>query len=232
MDNVKDLKILFNNEDLVAVHKPAGLLVHKTSIARDADQYALQLLRDQIGKRVYPVHRLDRKTHGVLVFALSSESCSHYSGLFAQRQTRKVYRAIVRGWIDERIHIDYPLKTGSKTQEAVTDGILISRFELPFAFGKFPTSRYSLVELYPKTGRYHQLRRHMAHIFHPIIGDRPHGCNKQNRLWKHTFNMTEMMLHAQSITFMEEPENITITSDPDLHFREALALLEPHTVPD
>ena len=196
------LEILFENDELVAINKPHGLLVHPTSIAKDADEFALHLLRDQIGQRVFPAHRLDRKTSGVLLFSKTPETNRILQGLFRERRVKKIYEAIVRGFVEPEGRIDYPLaKEGGHKQTAITDYKLIQHFEIPLPFGKFPTSRYSLVELMPHTGRYHQLRKHMAHIFHPILGDRPHGCNKQNRLWKEQFGMTTMLLHASSLEF-------------------------------
>ena len=178
------LDVLFENENLIAIHKPHGLLVHKTSIAKDAKEFAVQILRNQIGQHVYPVHRLDRKTSGVLLFAKNREANARLQGLFREKKVNKTYRAIVRGYTSAAFTIDYPLKNGSKLQSAHTEGKILQQFEIPVPLGKFESSRYSLVELTPCTGRFHQIRKHMAHIMHPIIGDRPHGCNKQNRMWK------------------------------------------------
>lgn len=197
-----ELSIIYQNEQLIAINKPHGLLVHRSRIARDAQEFALQLLRDQIGQPVYPVHRLDRKTSGVLLFAKSKEMNAYFQEQFREQRTEKVYHALVRGFILPEGHIDYALKNEDKVQEAQTDYRCLAQYELPLPFGKFSTSRYSLVELQPQQGRFHQLRKHMAHIFHPIIGDRPHGCNKQNRLWKEQFGMTNMLLHAKTLTLV------------------------------
>ena len=171
------IEILYNDGEMIAVNKPPGLLVHPTRIAADATESAMQLVRDQIGQWVYPVHRLDRKTSGILLFALNQEMQSALSFHFKESILLKRYVAIVRGYTDDEGEIDYALKNlEEKIQEAQTKYRLLRRTEIPLAYGKHSTSRYSLVELFPKTGRYHQLRKHMAHIFHPIIGDRPHGC--------------------------------------------------------
>jgi tRNA pseudouridine65 synthase len=225
-DTKKLLKILFENEDLVAIHKPHGLLVHQTPLAKDAAEFAVQILRDQIGMHVYPAHRLDRKTSGVLLFAKNREANSSLQQLFRERKVEKQYRAIVRGFTESSFTIDYALKKGDKEQEAKTKGRLIAKFEIDIPSGKFDTSRYSLVELTPLTGRHHQLRKHMAHILHPIIGDRPHGCNKQNRLWKERFGMTSMMLHASRLTFDYAHDQVDISCEDSVAFASSLTLLK------
>ncbi len=197
------LEIVYMDDHMVAINKPHGLVVHRSGETRDATRHALQLLRNQIRRYVYPVHRLDRKTSGVLLFALDEQTNVALHALFKERQIEKVYHAIVRGYTDDEGLIDRPLKnkTTGVYQDAVTRFRTLARRELPIPSGGFPTSRYSLVELYPLTGRRHQLRRHLARAGHPIIGDRPHGCNKQNRIWKEHFGITEMLLHASSLRF-------------------------------
>ena len=212
------IEILYQNEEFIAINKPPGLLVHPTRIAADANESAMQIVRDQIGQWVYPIHRIDRKTSGVLLFALNKKSQTNLSLLFKNTAVKKRYIAIVRGYTEDEGEIDYVLKNlEGKIQEAQTKYRTIKRSEIPLAFGKHNTSRYSLVELFPKTGRYHQLRKHMAHIFHPIIGDRPHGCNKQNRLFKNEFGMMEMMLHAQALSFEHPSTNEKLTIEASFH---------------
>lgn len=218
MDDIpvhSQFEILFQDRYFVAINKPPGYIVHRSSMTRNAPLVVLQLLRDQLNQRVYPVHRLDRKTSGVLIFALDSESNKRLGKQFEKHHIEKEYLAIVRGWTADAGIIDYDLINENGTvQSAQTAYSTMSRFEIDLPAGKFQTSRYSEVKLNPKTGRMHQLRRHMSHIFHPIIGDRPHGCNKQNRLWKQTFNMDTMMLHARRLTFIHPytNENIKITA--------------------
>ena len=217
------LEIIFEHEFLIAINKPHGLLVHRSPYARDVQEFALQRLRDQVGYRVYPVHRLDRKTSGVLLFAKSPEMNTYLQGLFQQRKVHKTYIAWVRGFIPEQGEINYPLEVEGKFQEAITHYQLIRHIEIPFPYGKHATSRYSLVKLQPITGRFHQLRKHMAHIHHPIIGDRPHGCNKQNKLWKEQFGLTTMLLHAQKLRFpWRDKENIDIEADFQPEFKQVL----------
>ncbi|MBN8821926.1 MAG: pseudouridylate synthase [Spirosoma sp.] len=220
------LSILYQSADLVAINKPHGLLVHRSPIASDASEFAVQLLRDQLGQRVYPVHRLDRKTGGVLLFALNETMNSAMQTLFAEGGVQKTYLAIVRGYTPDEQTIDYVLRNDETgvVQEAVTHLKTVQRTEIPLPFGKHTTSRYSLVELTPTTGRMHQLRKHMAHILHPIIGDRPHGCNKQNKLFKEHFEMNTMLLHAQRLSFTHPitSEQITISAPWQAEFERMI----------
>ena len=222
------LEIIYQDDELIAVNKPHGLLVHRSSIAADTSEFALQILRDQIGKTVYPAHRLDRKTGGVLLFSLNKEMDSLIQTAFSLNKIKKEYLAVLRGHTDPEGTIDYPLKKDNGTlQEALTHYQTISLSEIDLPFGKFPTSRYSLVLAKPQTGRMHQIRRHFAHIFHPIIGDRPHGCNKQNKLWKETFQHDTMLLHAKSIEFQHPrtQEKIHIQANLQSEFTRALEIL-------
>lgn len=199
------LEILYRDEHLIAINKPNGLLVHRTYIAAREDVFALQLLRDQIGQHVYPIHRLDRKTSGVLLFALNAEMAALLQKQFVEHTVEKEYRAIVRGYFPGDIQLDYALTNDrGKLQEAVTHFKLLQTTEIDLPFGKHPTSRYSMIQAKPQTGRQHQIRKHCAHLRHPIIGDRPHGCNKQNKLFKEKWSMTTMLLHATKLK-LEHP---------------------------
>ena len=210
------LEILYKDDFLVAINKPHDLLVHRTRLAKDASLFALQLLRDQIDQLVYPIHRLDRKTGGVLLFALNEEIHRQMQFAFAQRQVTKTYLAIVRGFTRDEETIDYPIKKDNGiAKEAITRIRTLDRVELNIPFGKHSSSRYSLIQAYPETGRKHQIRKHLAHIHHPIIADRPHGDNQQNKLFKEKFDLMTMMLHALELNFIhpisEEPVAITAT---------------------
>ncbi|WP_448703042.1 pseudouridine synthase [Mucilaginibacter sp. AW1-3] len=196
------LDIIYNDNCLVAINKPHGLLVHRSSIAADTDAFALQILRDQLGQKVYPAHRLDRKTGGLLLFALSKDVETAMQQAFMENRVSKKYLAIVRGHTPDTEEIDYPLRKENGTlQDAFTAYRTLNRAELDVPFGGHQTSRYSLVEAQPQTGRMHQLRKHFAHVFHPIIGDRTHGCNKQNKLFKERWEMETMLLHASQLSF-------------------------------
>ena len=212
-----ELEIIYRDETLIAINKPHGLLVHRSKYADDATEFAVQALRDKINQYVYPCHRIDRKTAGVLLFSLDQPTNSLMQQQFSNNEVAKKYFAIVRGYTDDEGTIDYALVSESgKQQEALTHYKTLQRVEVDVAFGKFNTSRYSLVEAYPQTGRYHQIRKHFDHIFHPIIGDRPNGCNKQNKLFKERWNMTTMMLHAQEITFNHPVTGQKITIEAEI----------------
>lgn len=200
--NPPTLEIIYRDEYLIAINKPNGLLVHRTKIAAQSAIFALQTLRNQIGQHVFPIHRLDRKTSGVLLFALDAKIVKEVQQQIENQSVTKKYLAIVRGWFPEEIEVDYALTNDrNKTQEAITFFKKIKQSELPIPLGKFETSRYSLIEAFPKTGRQHQIRKHLNHLRHPIIGDRPHGCNKQNRLFKNRWDMMTMLLHASELHF-------------------------------
>lgn len=215
MDNTgtTPLEILYQDEDLVAVNKPSGLLVHKSPIDRHETAFALQMVRDQIGQHVYPVHRLDKPTSGVLLFALNAEMAQMMSLLFRNAQVHKEYIAIVRGFTEDTSLIDHPLKqmldTKAEKEQGITKEVQEARtmfrrlatVELPYPVSRYPVARYSLVKLYPKTGRKHQLRRHMKHIFHPIVGDTKHGRGEHNTLFREKFSSHRLLLHADSMTF-------------------------------
>ena len=207
------LEILYQDEYIIAINKPSGLLVHKSFYARDAKIFAIQELRNQIGgQHVYPIHRLDRKTSGVLLFALDKEALKIMNDRFATREVEKKYLAILRGWSPDELTIDYDLTNDDGVkQNAITYFHRLQKAETELEFNNHPTSRYCLVEAIPETGRMHQLRKHFKHILHPILGSRPHGCNKQNKLWLENFELKGMMLHAHQLVFNHPITNERIT---------------------
>ena len=211
------LDIIYRDEHLIAINKPHDLLVHRSSIAADVEEFAMQILRDQIGAKVYPAHRIDRKTGGVLLFALDKDTEKAMQQQFMNNQVNKKYLAIIRGHTPDSGEIDYPLRKENGTlQDAFTAYRTLQRAELQVPLGKHETSRYSLVEAEPTTGRMHQLRKHFAHIFHPIIGDRTHGCNKQNKLFKEKWEMTTMLLHASQLSFTHPVTNEPVIINAEL----------------
>ncbi len=222
------LDILYRDEHLIAINKPHGLLVHRSAIAADAEEYALQLLRDQIGVKVNPVHRIDRKTAGVLLFAFTKEVEVAMQRQFMENEVGKKYLAVVRGYTPDAGEIDYPLKKENGTlQDAFTAYTTLQRAELSVPFGQHQTSRYSLVEVVPQTGRMHQIRKHMSHIFHPIIGDRTHGCNKQNKLFTEKWEMSTMLLHASRLVFKHPVTHQSIIIEAPLQdeFKRVMQLM-------
>lgn len=219
------LDILFEDEHLVIIDKPAGLLVHRTRQAFGEEENALIQLRDQIGSWVSPVHRLDRATSGVLLFAKNEEILPLLKAQFMDRRVEKSYLTIVRGIPAEKESlIDHPLTSerSNKLQEAQTRYKVIAESEIPFnSTGRYPTSRYSLLEVDLMTGRTHQIRRHLAHIRHYIIGDKKHGDNKQNIFFEKQFNLKNLLLHAWKLT-IKHPltgEKIAVTCPIPVHFQ-------------
>jgi len=196
------LDVLYADENFVAINKPSGLLVHRTQLDSQATEFALQLLRDQIGRPVSPCHRLDRPTSGVLLFSLNAEALRNAQSEFEARRVDKTYHAIVRGWPDDAGLIDYDLQLEDKPsviQNAQTEYRCLERFEYPQPIGQFAAARFALVELKPLTGRKHQLRRHMAHLRHPILGDTRHGDGKQNQYIRTHFDCHRLLLHASAL---------------------------------
>lgn len=215
MENIElePLEILYQDEYIVAINKPSGLLVHKSPIDKHETRFALQEVRDQIGQYVYPVHRLDKPTSGILIFALNEEVARDLSLLFRENSVKKEYVAVVRGYTEEEGEVDHALKQMLDTkvqkeqgitkeaQEAQTSYERLATVELPYPVSRYPVARYSLVRLFPHTGRKHQLRRHMKHIFHPIVGDTKHGRGEHNTLFREKFDCHRLLLHAQKIVF-------------------------------
>lgn len=230
------LTILYQDDYLVAVDKPAGLFVHRSFLDKDEKYFALQLVRDQIGQYVYPVHRLDRPTSGVLLFALSSEVAAMMTELFTKRAVDKTYYALTRGHLNECGEVDYPLKEkldkiadkfaqqDKAAQSAVTRYQTLAHATLPIAVGKYPSVRYSFVKLMPKTGRRHQIRRHLSHLRYPIIGDVNYGDNKQNPFFAEYFGVKRLMLFAQCLTFVHPitQQVINIRAEFDSEWQEVL----------
>ncbi|HET6430660.1 pseudouridine synthase [Dyella sp.] len=198
------IEILYQDDALIAVNKPAGLAVHRSKMVGNAEEFLIDLLREQIGGNVYLAHRLDRATSGVLLIARSSEVASALGEQFMGRDVRKQYLAVVRGWPEPvEALIDYPLPGSRETgprREARTHYRRLATVEVPIALGRYPQQRYALVAAEPETGRFRQIRKHMAHIHHPIIGDCQHGRGDHNRLYKQHFGCHRMLLHARRIT--------------------------------
>jgi len=223
------LEIIYQDKYLVGINKPHNLMVHPSDKSDDERPTAMYLLKEQLKKWIYVTHRLDSKTSGALLFAVNSKVQKKINSQFENRLNKKTYYTIVRGYTDDKDTIDYDLtNTKGKTQSAITHYQTIARTEIDLPHGDHDTSRYSLVKVMPETGRYHQIRKHLAHIDHPIIGDRPHGCNKQNRLFKTHFNSTDMFLHAWSLTFMHPrlEEEVTIQANFQPVFSDMLKTLE------
>jgi tRNA pseudouridine65 synthase len=232
------LTLLYQDEHLVVIHKPAGLLVHRSDLDRHETRFAVQLLRDQLGREVYPAHRLDKPTSGALVFALDREICRHLGRQFEEAQVAKRYLAVVRGHPADSFEIDHPLAViadapGQKVdpvgpaRPALTRGSTLACAELPHRVDRYPTSRYALVALEPVTGRRHQLRRHLKHASHPIVGDTTYGKSGHNRLFATLFGVHRLMLACTALRF-EHPvtgEALAVACPPEASFQAVLDAL-------
>ncbi|SIT10545.1 pseudouridine synthase [Neptunomonas antarctica] len=208
------LDILYQDEDLIAVHKPAGLLVHPSWIAPKMTPNLVYSLKTYFrGAPVHTIHRLDRATSGVIVFAKNKHTAQQMNAQFAERKVKKTYLCVTRGYTPEEGVIDYALKPifdkmadpfsdpDKPPKEAVSAYRRLGTVELPIEIGKYPCARYSLVEVKPTTGRKHQIRRHMKHILHPLIGDTNYGEGRHNRLFREHLDTRRMLLMATELTF-------------------------------
>ena len=204
------LPILHQDAHLIAIDKPAGLLVHRTGLDAGETRFAVQLLRDQIGQPVWPLHRLDKGTSGVLLFALSAQVAGAVSSLFESNEgIAKTYRAVVRGWPPAEGVIDHPLTRLADDARATARALTVqpartrfrtlARWAVPLPYGDFAQTRCALLELQPETGRRHQLRRHCKHIGHPIIGDATHGKGPLNRALAGWLGLQRLWLHASTL---------------------------------
>lgn len=215
------LSILYRDAHLIAVHKPAAMLVHKSPIDQHETRYAMRILRDQIGQWVYPLHRLDKATSGLLLFALDVETAQLMGQQFEHHCIKKRYLAIARGFMAEECFVDHPMKdiAAFKDQEveepifreARTHFTALKYFELPYSDGRFDTCRYTLVEARPETGRKHQIRRHLKHLSHPIIGDVRYGKGPHNRLFRDLFGCHRLLLAATDLQCKHPHRDETLT---------------------
>lgn len=242
--NDKHLDILYLDEDLVIVNKPSGLLVHRTHLAKHETDAALQRLNHQLGQWVYPVHRLDRATSGVLMFALSSGVARQLVRQFSNHSIDKRYLCLTRGHTNQVGQIDYPLaqlnekkgrsrfKIAGTEKEAVTHYQTLQHYLLPYPVSKYPTTRCSLVEITPQHGRKHQIRRHFKHLRNPLLGDTRYGCRHHNQLFSSFELPLRLMLHAKSIAFTHpnSGKKIFIEAPIAEDFQQMLEYLEQHDI--
>lgn len=231
-------ELIYEDAHMVAAYKPEGWLVHRSQIDRHEDRILLQYLRDLVGCHLYPVHRLDKPTSGVIVFGKSSEAAAQLQGQLDSESSIKQYLAVCRGYCPEEGTIDYPLppvadfkhqrkrpKSELPRQAAVTLFRRLGTVELPFAVDRYPSSRYSLVEVEIKTGRRHQIRRHFKHIHHPLIGCPKYGKSSHNRFFAERFDCGRLLLHAYKLV-LQHPvtgEPLSMIAKPQGCF---LALIE------
>jgi tRNA pseudouridine65 synthase len=194
----------------VAIDKPAGLLVHASKLDAHESANAVDTLQSQLGERLFPLHRLDKATSGVLLFARTQEAASTWGRAFEMGEVKKRYIALVRGWPPERGVVDSPLakdpelpSTGQALLEASTRYERLATFEWPVPDGRHATTRCALMEVKPLTGRRHQIRRHFKSIAHPLIGDSTHGKGPLNRALASYLGVSRLWLHAQHVAWCD-----------------------------
>ena len=221
------VEIVYEDDALLAVNKPAGLLVHRSAIAADENDFLLERLQAQTGSTLFLAHRLDRATSGVLLLAKTRAVAGELGHQFMQRSVIKRYLAVVRGWPEPEGVIDYPLpdvRERSPRKAAVTHWRTLATTTVPIGLGKYPEQRYALVEAQPQTGRYRQIRKHFHHVSHHVVGDTSHGRGDHNRLWRMHFGMHRMLLHAWRLQLRQPVSGATLvlTAPPDAVWRQAL----------
>ncbi|WEN15848.1 pseudouridine synthase [Rhodanobacter sp. AS-Z3] len=199
------IEILYQDDAMIAVNKPANLAVHRSKMVGNAEEFLIDLLREQVGDNVYLAHRLDRATSGVLLVARNKDVAAALGQQFMERTIHKQYLVVVRGWPEPGDNvIDYPLPGSRETgprREASTRYRRLATIEVPIELGRYPQQRYAFVLAEPQSGRFRQIRKHLAHIHHPVIGDCQHGRGDHNRLYKQYFGCHRMLLHAWRVDF-------------------------------
>jgi tRNA pseudouridine65 synthase len=229
------LRVLHLDPRLVAIDKPAGLLVHPSGLDAHAQQTALKLLRDQLGERLWPLHRLDKATSGVLLFARDAAAAREWGLAFEQGRMGKRYLALVRGWPPESGEIAQSLardpelpSAGQERLPAVTRYRRLACFEWPFsADGRHPSSRYALMAVEPLTGRRHQIRRHFKHIAHPLVGDTTHGKGAHNRAVAAWLGRQRLWLHCERMELPAAQGALRISAPCGPEWAPLLASVSP-----
>jgi len=222
------LEVLYADDVLAVVDKPAGLMVHDSALARGETDFAADRLREQFGKPIFLVHRLDRATSGCLLLAFDRDTASALGKVLMSREVEKDYWAICRGWPEEAFTVDHPLDGGPGKplkKPAVTHFTRLATAELELPSAAFATSRYALLCAQPQTGRFRQIRRHLKHVSHHLIGDTSHGDGRHNRHFR-MLGIHRMLLHARRLAFVHPVSGtrIEVVAPPDAEFARALAL--------
>lgn len=226
-----DLPVLYADEVLAVIDKPAGLMVHDSALARGETDFAADRLRAQFGRPIFLVHRLDRATSGCLLLAFEREAASALGKVLMSREVEKHYLAVCRGWpAQEAFEVDHDLDGGPGKplkKPAQTCFQVLARTELTLPSAGFATSRYALLRAQPLTGRFRQIRRHLKHLSHHLIGDTSHGDGRHNRNFR-MLGIHRMLLHAQRLAFAHpgDGRRIEVRAPADAEFAKALALFE------
>jgi tRNA pseudouridine65 synthase len=222
MNPTFSLPVIYEDDNYIAINKPANLLVHRSPISRDKIS-VMQILKEELGyERLHPIHRLDRATSGVLLIAKNNEFASFASKCFLNHEVEKTYFAVIRGWPQEDISIiDSPLKNDKGIlQDSETHFKIIHKVELPIQISKYPTSRYSLIRCQPTTGRRHQIRRHAKRLSGHIIGDTTHGKTIHNKYFRNELNNQDMLLYAAQLKIKLYPDKeVLLKVDIPDHFK-------------
>ena len=227
------LPVLHLEDGFAVVDKPAGLMVHDSRLARGEDDFAADRLRAQFGRPIHLVHRLDRATSGCLLLAFDRDTASALGKSLMAGDVDKAYLAVCRGWPAEAAFtVDHPLDGGpGKPQKkpAVTRFERLATAELPIPSADFETSRYALLRAWPQTGRFRQIRRHLKHLSHHLIGDTSHGDGRHNRSFR-MLGIHRMLLHAERLAFphpQDPARRVEVVAPPDAEFARALAFFQP-----
>lgn len=231
------MQIIHQDEHFFVIDKPAGFFVHPPEasaypVARE--KICLHVLRERLGRDIYPVHRLDAPTSGLVLFAYTKDSTRRLSRLFMEREVKKTYHAVARGFLDDAGSITLPLeiKGFEGAMESETTYRTLARIELPHAIGKkYPTARYSLLEVNPVTGRWHQIRRHFDRIAHPLLGDIEHGDSHHNRFFRDHLSISGLCLRAVELKFVHPwtSEPIRLGAPPCEKWDKIRALFQSHS---
>ncbi len=224
------IEILATGQGWLAVNKPIGLSVHSSSYTGPCTTTLVDQLRQQLGvARVHAVHRLDHATSGVLLLALDPRTAAYFTEQFATRRVEKRYLAVVRGHTAAEFVVDAPLsgRDGRAPKDARTAFVTLGTLTVPIALGRYLEARYSLVAARPDTGRHHQIRRHLKHIAHPIVGDVKYGKGDHNRLFRGHFGIHRLLLHAVELRFFAtDGQWLTVTAPLDSPMTKACALFD------
>jgi tRNA pseudouridine65 synthase len=223
------IPIVYQDEHLAVVNKPAGLMAHASAMARGEEDFLVDRLRAQFGRPVHLVHRLDRATSGCLLVAFDREVAGALGRVFMSREVGKDYLAICRGWPEPELRLDYPLDGGPGKPEkklAVTRFTRLATAELAMPCAQHPTSRYALLRCSPETGRFRQIRRHLKHLSHHLVGDSSHGDGRHNRSFR-MLGVHRMLLHAWRLAFLHPVSGLPVHCEAglDVEFSKALQLL-------
>ena len=223
------IEVLYADAGLAVVNKPAGLMAHASAMARGEDDFLDERLRAQFGGSVHLVHRLDRATSGCLLVALDRDMASALGKVFMSREVEKDYLAVCRGWPEPSFVLDYALDGGPGKPEkkaAITEFERLAMAELDAPDARHATSRYALLRASPQTGRFRQIRRHLKHLSHHLVGDSSHGDGRHNRAFRMR-GVHRMLLHSWRLAFAHPHtgERIAVQAPLDAQFLRALELL-------